>query len=274
MEFRREPATWIVIAVMVLTVGGFLASRRSPDKTGRGTPAPAPLSDKAEIRTRVTRMADVERSSARTPVPAPRSFRPARQPSGISTATMVIDAESSRALEQHPYVTEDLVTLDDSYPVGTTFDSAASEFEVPVDLLKAVAYVESGGDHRHGMRTSRGTYGVMGLRETPAADTLAEAARLLGVDKTVLVRDPIQNVRGAAAVLREYRDQAVSASDTPRPWLTAVTLYCGLSAERGVDYAREIENHLREGLVHKTQSGQDLTIRAGQGELLSAPVTP
>ena len=272
MESQRKPATYLLVAVVVITVG-FLVSRRPSNPARRETSEATHAPGETERRTRVSRVTRVAESSAPTPVATRPSLHANGVRRNVATPVPVIDEESSRALDEHPYVSEDMVTLDDYYPVGTTFESAGREFGVPVDLLKAIAYVESGGDHRHGVRTSRGTYGVMGLRETPAANTLEEAARLLGVDKTVVVRDPVQNVRGGAVVLREYHNQVVGSSNPARPWLTALTLYSGRPAEEAVAYAREIENVLREGLVHKTQSGEEFNIGAGRHVLLSASPT-
>src|SRR5262249_33845075 len=62
--------------------------------------------------------------------------------------------------------------------------------------------------------------------------SLIEAAQLIGMDPEVLKQDPLQNIRGGAALLRKMYDE------TPRPagttvadiesWRYAIRKYCGI----------------------------------------------
>lgn len=90
------------------------------------------------------------------------------------------------------------------------FEEAAAEFDVPVELLQAIAFVESRWDHRppvedpneHGMPPP---YGIMGLHDDEYfGHSLREAAQLIGRTPDELKLDPQLNIRGAAALLSRY----------------------------------------------------------------------
>lgn len=237
------------------------AGRRSEPRRDRETPAAA-----------VPAAATPDRPP-QTPAAATRPRPTAPVPTPEETDT-TIPAESLADAEEttnprHPYQSEDMVTMDDSYSAETIFDEAGKEFGVPPDILRALAFVESEADHRHGIRQEDGGFGVMRLREREGFDTLGEAAGLLGVEKSVLVRDPSQNIRGAAALLRSYYDEAAATGSNTNPWITALTLYSGRSDEKAVTYARDIENILQEGMAHTTSFGGKVNIPPGQHQLLA-----
>ena len=66
-----------------------------------------------------------------------------------------------------------------SYPVGLNeaFDSAARDFDVPRDLLVAIAFVETRFNDRSGKPSKDNGYGLMHLVENPQTQTLVAAAR-------------------------------------------------------------------------------------------------
>lgn len=211
---------------------------------------------------------------ARSSYPLPGTARPRQTVAVPDETTASEPVESVQDAEEttnprHPYLSEDMVTMDDSYSAETVFDEVGNEFGVPPDLLRAVAFVESEADHRHGVKQEDGGFGVMRLRDREGQDTLGEAAKLLNVEKSVLVRDPVQNIRGAAALLRSYYNEAVATGSNTSPWLTALTLYSGRPDEKAVAYAKEIENILQEGMTHTTRFGGKLDIPAGQHYLLA-----
>ena len=128
---------------------------------------------------------------------------------------------------------------DANYPA--LFDQAAKEFNVPGDVLKAVSFAETRWDHLTwppGETASPETgmprpYGIMSLWDNQYfGHSLIEAAKLIGKDPEELKRDPLQNIRGAAALLRTLYDS------TPRPdasseaqiesWRYAIRKYCGI----------------------------------------------
>jgi hypothetical protein len=126
-----------------------------------------------------------------------------------------------------------------NYPA--LFEQAAQEFKVPVDVLKGVAFAETRWEHLvwpPGETTSPETgkprpFGIMSLWDNKYfGHSLMEAAQLIGQDPDVLKSDPLQNMRGAAALLRKLYNE------TPRPegtteadiesWRYAVRKYCGI----------------------------------------------
>lgn len=167
-------------------------------------------------------------------------------------------------------IPENNLPVNNSYPVQKTFDDAASEFGVPADLLKAVAYVETHGEQRSGKASIDGGYGVMNLRESSMSGTLDEAAKLLGVSPELLKSDPVLNVRGAAALLKAYHDDAAALNSSSNPWISAVTLYSGFTDQQSVDYANRIQTVLQQGVNHQTTFGQPMTIQPNQQTLLSS----
>ena len=126
-----------------------------------------------------------------------------------------------------------------NYPV--LFEAAAKEFDVPADILKGVAFAETRWEHLTwppGETASPETgmprpYGIMSLWDNEYfGHSLIEAAKLIGKDPEELKRDPFQNMRGGAALLRKIYDE------TPRPdgsskaeiegWRYAIRVYCGI----------------------------------------------
>lgn len=86
-------------------------------------------------------------------------------------------------------------------PFDAEYRAAAEELGVPFELLRAVGAAQTGHHRVDVAHSHSGQAGVMGLQ--PAA--VAEAARLLGVDESVVERDDLANVRGAAAILADRR---------------------------------------------------------------------
>lgn len=105
------------------------------------------------------------------------------------------------------------------------FAAASEEFDVPVEVLQSVAFVESRWKHMvpapartrelpFGDRQAKRVpddehqppaFGVMGLRDDDYfGHSLRDAAALLGRTADELRRDPELNIRGAAALLAQY----------------------------------------------------------------------
>jgi hypothetical protein len=126
-----------------------------------------------------------------------------------------------------------------NYPA--LFEQAANEFNVPADLLKAVAFAETRWEHLTwppGETASPDTgmprpYGIMSLWDNKYfGHSLLEAAKLIGQDPEVLKQNPLQNMRGAAALLRKLYDENPKPSDSSEidleSWRYAVRKYCGI----------------------------------------------
>lgn len=92
-------------------------------------------------------------------------------------------------------------------PIGQAFAAAALEFDLDVELLKALGYVSSRFDHRGGAPSMEGGYGIMNLVSREDRDMVAEAAEVIDVDPSLVRRDLAVNVRAGAALLRLYAEQ-------------------------------------------------------------------
>jgi len=138
----------------------------------------------------------------------------------------------------------------------TVFAEVASEFDVPVDILKAIAFVET----RWKQRTPTAvegemppSYGVMGLRDDDYfGHSLAEAGKLLGINPEVLKLSARQNIRGAAAFLRriadEQRQSGKQVTNKLESWKDVVAKYSGIpQTELAELYAYDVFRVLSTG---------------------------
>ncbi|MGV3622108.1 MAG: N-acetylmuramoyl-L-alanine amidase [Archangium sp.] len=131
-------------------------------------------------------------------------------------------------------------------PLNASFDAAAREYQVPVELLKSIAWVETRVSMRPNLESQTGGVGVMQLSRRGDFDSLSEAAKLTGVSEGALRVDARANIRGAAAVLRAAFDRAQKNdpsldSRTVGDWYRAVSLYPGIDSATGAaDYASDV----------------------------------
>lgn len=127
------------------------------------------------------------------------------------------------------------------------FEEASAEFDVPVEILQAVAYVESRWRHLvpephvDELELPNGrtmtlpnhdapppAYGVMGLRDDHHFGySLREAAALIGRTPDELKQSPRLNIRGAAALLQKLSGGATRSTPVEE-WEDAVALYSGI----------------------------------------------
>jgi len=139
------------------------------------------------------------------------------------------------------------------------FALAASEFHVPVEILKALSWVESRWSDHDGQPSVENGYGVMHLAENAHNRSLVEAAELLSVSPEVLKQDCLQNVRGGAAVLQAIQENlGIPPSDDPAQWYQAVAAYCH-AADPWVakSFADEVFEVLQKGM-----HGERVTLQA------------
>ncbi len=141
------------------------------------------------------------------------------------------------------------------------FEFAAAEYDVPVQLLLAMGYVNTlwemppptASDYEEGDIESRGAYGIMQLIQNPFTNTLGRAATLTGLSRKRLKTKRAANVRGGAALLGDM-------AGTPRPsdlngWYEAVAEYGG-----GELYAQEVFQTLKRGASATISSGESLRL--------------
>lgn len=100
--------------------------------------------------------------------------------------------------------------------LNTYFWQAANEYNVPVDLLRVIAQVENNWT-QIGPSIDQG-WGMMHLVQNNYCNTLHEAALLLNVSDIQLKEDAQLNIRGAAALLRRYAEDANANPSRIEDW--------------------------------------------------------
>ncbi len=95
------------------------------------------------------------------------------------------------------------------------FEEAAGKYDVPVEVLLAIGYVNTRWEmpppeasaYEPGNPHGRGAYGIMQLVQNDTADTLGEASRLTGISEEELKTDRRSNILGGAALLAESQGE-------------------------------------------------------------------
>lgn len=137
------------------------------------------------------------------------------------------------------------------------FAAAAEEFDVPVEILKTVAYAETQwqtvtGDPEFDGKAA--IHGVMGLSD----DRLDSAAELAGVEPELASTDALENIRAAAAWLSSEADrlELVDRADLGS-WADTVASYSGIEDDiaRSTYVYQSIYAVMRTGFVVETADG-------------------
>ncbi len=148
-------------------------------------------------------------------------------------------------------------------PIARAFQQAASDFGVPVDLLKALCYMEGQFSIHRATPNTDGGYGC-NLTKNRRIDTLDRAAQRLGVSPTQLQRDLRTNIRGAAYILSEdarLRSQSHALPSSPANWQEALELYSNArSLTIAHLYADEVYTLLKQGFSAPTDRGEVITV--------------
>lgn len=105
------------------------------------------------------------------------------------------------------------------------FNEAASEFKVPVSILKASAQVQS--NWVQVSESIYGSWGVMGLIENKFVQQITRAASLLHLKPEAIKNDAKTNIRAAAALLSYYQKGKPAAIET-EDWFESVQSLTGL----------------------------------------------
>jgi hypothetical protein len=115
--------------------------------------------------------------------------------------------------------------------LNEAFDLAAQEHDVPVSLLKSIAYAETGWQMVVAEAEFEGkplTYGLMALRE----DRLDEAAELAGVSREDAATEPNANIMAAAAWLSNRADElGLEDRDDLGAWADVAAEWSGIDDE-------------------------------------------
>lgn len=142
-----------------------------------------------------------------------------------------------------------------------SFDAAAREYQVPVELLKGIAWVETRVSPSANLESASGGLGLMQLAERDDWKLQSRAMALTGVTRGKLAVDPAANIRGAAAVLRELfdRTQADQPSLDARnagDWYHALSLYMGFaSADAAHEWAADVYRAVAKGFTAPQADG-------------------
>ncbi|WP_399894416.1 N-acetylmuramoyl-L-alanine amidase [Streptomyces sp. BBFR51] len=171
------------------------------------------------------------------------------------------------------------------------FAAAAAEYDVPRQVLLAVAYQQSAWDTHEGQHSASGGFGPMHLTDvTPemidggaagmagraeaealakgeAKHTLRTAAQLTGLPAEELRTDSSANIRGGAALLASYQKELTGEiSDDPDDWYAAVARYSQASVRQGATaFADRVFATMKKGVARKTSDGQSVKLTADGG---------
>jgi len=146
-----------------------------------------------------------------------------------------------------------------NYPA--LFAKAAKEFNVPVEILQGISFAETRWEHfiwpegetvspENGMPRP---YGIMSLWDNEFfGHSLIEAAKLIGKTPEDLKNDPLENMRGAAALLRKLYEQTPKPEGTTESelesWRYAMAEYSGIpEPDLKHQHAFDVYHHLSEG---------------------------
>lgn len=121
------------------------------------------------------------------------------------------------------------------------FKQAAEEFGVPVEILMGISFAETRMEHltwpegekfspENGMPRP---YGIMSLWDNEYfGHSLTDAAKLINKSPEELMKDPLQNIRGAAALLKKLYGESdkpgYAKPDSLESWKYAIVKYCGI----------------------------------------------
>ena len=108
------------------------------------------------------------------------------------------------------------------------FAQAASEFKVPIEILKAVAQVQSNWAQLPA--STYGSYGVMGLVENQSMQQITLGAKLASTAKEEIISNAKGNIRAAAALLAYYQLDQPKAKSLAN-WFEATRKLTGLTNE-------------------------------------------
>lgn len=147
-------------------------------------------------------------------------------------------------------------------PLADAFDAAATAYDVPRDLLVAVAYAETRLDGHRGEPSASGGYGMMHL----AGPALDQAAALTSRPVEEVRKDDAANVAGGAAVLRAHADALgldPAARKDPARWYGAVARYGNASSDAVARlYADAVYEALSAGISAVTPGGERVRVAA------------
>jgi N-acetyl-anhydromuramyl-L-alanine amidase AmpD len=184
-------------------------------------------------------------------------MHPFRKPLTAAAAALALAACGQQPAEQPaPTPTEQPSGAQGVSELDPLFASAAEEFAVPADLLKAISYTETRWQNVQGHEEFEGmpsAHGVMALR----GERLTTGAQLAGVSVDAARTDVASNIRAGAALLSAYANEARIDRADLGAWAPVAARFSGIANETAqAEYVhRGVYKALRDGAVAETASG-------------------
>lgn len=160
------------------------------------------------------------------------------------------------------------------------FEEAAGRYDVPVELLLAIGYVNTrlvmpppaASAHEPGNPHGRGAYGIMQLVQNDTADTLGEASKLTGISEEELKTDRRSNILGGAALLAESQGEKpgrlgdyFGAVDGKGGRGKPYKAVAGVGA--GELFAEQVFRTLKKGSSATNENGEQVELPSQEGRL-------
>jgi RHS repeat-associated protein len=148
------------------------------------------------------------------------------------------------------------------------FQAAATEFNIPVDLLKAASYALSQWEQRAGVPTIDDGYGIMHLVRNQSMDRLGEAAKLIGADPEQLKTDTTLNIRAGAVLLRQKSRElgpTFANASTINELGVVLERWSGFPPNIAQLYIDNVFYLLSNGFSATTSAGETIKITANPG---------
>jgi N-acetyl-anhydromuramyl-L-alanine amidase AmpD len=148
--------------------------------------------------------------------------------------------------------------------VEAAFTQSSHEFGVPVELLKAICYMEGRLSSHDGSPSIDQGYGCMHLVKNARVNTLDRAAQRLGVSAFLLKTDMSTNIRAGAALLHDEALQLSSSHVLPATladWYSVVAAYShATTRETALMYADGVYRVLQHGFSAQADGGVAVTL--------------
>lgn len=149
------------------------------------------------------------------------------------------------------------VTAKTPEQLENAFQLYGIQYDVPVDLLKAIAYTETRFSHiiphenYQSCTQAPHAYGIMGLRDDDwFGHSLTEAANLIGYQQEMLISNYELNIQGAAAFISKIASEQNIDKNNLNAWRSVVEKYSGIPQDEVKEfYSFDVFKVLSEGTV-------------------------
>jgi hypothetical protein len=179
---------------------------------------------------------------------------------GLVTTLFACGGRESNVQSDVDILTEGELT--ETSPLTASFEEAAEENDVPVDLLKALAYAQTALEGAAGDVEFEGqapAFGLFGLRGAQ----LERAQAISGHRLDDMMGDVSKDVAVGAALLRTLADEAGLTAEQrkdPLAWKPALMLFSDVGEDLREQFANDVLRHLR-GVAVAMPDGTNLIIR-------------